>query len=91
MASESNTGPVPLPTGLTVITHQRVGDRPLPPQVQAGERLTHILGTDDTFEDLRLTWLTPHGREALGGRPFGDGTPPGPTLDAERVPAGHGA
>ena len=24
-------------------------------------------------------WLTPHGREALGGRPFGDGTPPGPT------------
>jgi glutathionyl-hydroquinone reductase len=36
-------------------------------------------------------WLTPHGREALGGRPFGDGTPPGPTRDAERVPAGHGA
>ncbi|MBB0232350.1 glutathione S-transferase family protein, partial [Streptomyces calidiresistens] len=23
-------------------------------------------------------WLTPHGREELGGRPFGDGTPPGP-------------
>nr|WP_235926192.1 glutathione S-transferase C-terminal domain-containing protein [Actinokineospora pegani] len=23
-------------------------------------------------------WLTPHGRESLGGRPFGDGTPPGP-------------
>ena len=23
-------------------------------------------------------WLTPHGREALGGRPFGDGTPPPP-------------
>ena len=23
-------------------------------------------------------WTTPHGREALGGRPFGDGTPPGP-------------
>ena len=22
-------------------------------------------------------WLTPHGRESLGGRPFGDGTPPG--------------
>jgi putative glutathione S-transferase len=36
-------------------------------------------------------WLTPHGREALGGRPFGDGTPPGPPLDAERVPVGHGA
>jgi putative glutathione S-transferase len=36
-------------------------------------------------------WLTPHGREALGGKPFGDGTPPGPTRDGERVPAGHGA
>jgi putative glutathione S-transferase len=31
-------------------------------------------------------WLTPHGREALGGRPFGDGTPPGPTSPAETVP-----
>jgi putative glutathione S-transferase len=36
-------------------------------------------------------WSTPHGREALGGRPFGDGKPPGPTRDGERVPAGHGA
>ncbi len=36
-------------------------------------------------------WLTPHGREALGGRPFGDGTPPGPVPDGERVQAGHGA
>ena len=36
-------------------------------------------------------WLTPHGREALGGRPFGDGTPPGPTRDGEQVPPGHGA
>jgi glutathionyl-hydroquinone reductase len=36
-------------------------------------------------------WLTPHGREALGGRPFGDGTAPGPTLPGERVPPGHGA
>ncbi len=34
-------------------------------------------------------WLTPHGREALGGRPFGDGTPPGPPLVAERVVEGH--
>ena len=24
-------------------------------------------------------WLIPHGREQLGGRPFGDGTPPPPT------------
>jgi putative glutathione S-transferase len=36
-------------------------------------------------------WLTPHGREALGGKPFGDGTPPGPTRAGERVPEGHGA
>ena len=36
-------------------------------------------------------WLTPHGREALGGRPFGDGTPPGPPSPEETVPAGHGA
>jgi putative glutathione S-transferase len=31
-------------------------------------------------------WLTPHGRAALGGRPFGDGTPPPPPPEAERVP-----
>jgi putative glutathione S-transferase len=36
-------------------------------------------------------WLIPHGREQLGGRPFGDGTPPPPTAAAERVAAGHGA
>jgi putative glutathione S-transferase len=35
-------------------------------------------------------WLTPHGREALGGRPFGDGTPPGPPPPGEVVP-GPGA
>ncbi|MGW4092798.1 glutathione S-transferase family protein [Nocardia sp. NPDC004750] len=34
-------------------------------------------------------WLTPHGREALGGRPFGDGTPPPPPASGERVPAIH--
>ncbi|MEV0644405.1 glutathione S-transferase C-terminal domain-containing protein [Phytomonospora sp. NPDC050363] len=34
-------------------------------------------------------WLEPHGREELGGRPFGDGTPPGPPSAAETVPAGH--
>ncbi|MFB9838797.1 glutathione S-transferase family protein [Actinoallomurus acaciae] len=32
-------------------------------------------------------WLTPHGRERLGGRPFGDGTPPGPVADGEAVTA----
>ena len=36
-------------------------------------------------------WLTEHGREALGGRPFGDGSPPPPPKEAEVVPAGHGA
>jgi putative glutathione S-transferase len=36
-------------------------------------------------------WLAPHGREALGGRPFGDGSPPGPPPEAERVMPGHGA
>ncbi|MFE2236965.1 glutathione S-transferase family protein [Streptomyces sp. JL2001] len=34
-------------------------------------------------------WLTPHGRHALGGRPFGDGTPPGQVAAGEQVPAGH--
>ncbi|MFP7760025.1 glutathione S-transferase family protein [Marisediminicola sp. LYQ134] len=36
-------------------------------------------------------WLDAHGRESLGGRPFGDGTPPDAPLESERVPAGHGA
>jgi len=31
-------------------------------------------------------WLTAHGREELGGHPFGDGTPPGPPPEGERVP-----
>ncbi|MCW2741631.1 MAG: gto2, partial [Blastococcus sp.] len=35
-------------------------------------------------------WLTPHGRESLGGSPFGDGTPPGPVAPGEEVPADHG-
>lgn len=34
-------------------------------------------------------WLTPHGREELGGSPFGDGTPPGPVAAGEEVPADH--
>ncbi|WP_210587190.1 glutathione S-transferase family protein [Streptomyces sp. GESEQ-35] len=32
-------------------------------------------------------WRTPHHRERLGGRPFGEGTPPGPVPAAEEVPA----
>jgi putative glutathione S-transferase len=35
-------------------------------------------------------WLTPHGREELGGRPFGDGTAPGPPPAGERVPRSGG-
>ena len=34
-------------------------------------------------------WATPHGREQLGGRPFGEGTSPGPPARHERVPADH--
>ena len=35
-------------------------------------------------------WLSPHGRESLGGSPFGDGSPPGPVVSGEEVPADHG-
>ncbi|GHE50323.1 glutathione-dependent reductase [Streptomyces longispororuber] len=31
-------------------------------------------------------WLTPHHREQLGGRPFGEGTAPGPVPQGEEVP-----
>jgi glutathionyl-hydroquinone reductase len=34
-------------------------------------------------------WLEPHSREQLGGRPFGDGTPPGPPVAGELVPPEH--
>jgi putative glutathione S-transferase len=34
-------------------------------------------------------WLTPHGRESLGGRPFGDGTAPPAVDPVESVPASH--
>jgi glutathionyl-hydroquinone reductase len=34
-------------------------------------------------------WLDPHGREAFGGRPFGDGTPPGPVASGEAVHPDH--
>ncbi|GAB2589097.1 glutathione S-transferase family protein [Kribbella endophytica] len=33
-----------------------------------------------------VNWQMPHGREALGGEPFGKGTPPGPVREGERVP-----
>jgi putative glutathione S-transferase len=34
-------------------------------------------------------WTSAHGREALGGRPFGDGTPPPPPASEEAVPREH--
>ncbi|GAB3524066.1 glutathione S-transferase family protein [Arthrobacter monumenti] len=34
-------------------------------------------------------WMSEHGREELGGRPFGDGTAPGTVRDDEKVTAGH--
>jgi putative glutathione S-transferase len=34
-------------------------------------------------------WLSAHGRESLGGRPFGDGTPPGPPSPGETVAPEH--
>jgi putative glutathione S-transferase len=36
-------------------------------------------------------WMTPHHREDLGGRPFGDGTPPDAPPADELVPVEHGA
>ncbi|MFN2555373.1 MAG: glutathione S-transferase family protein [Nitriliruptorales bacterium] len=36
-----------------------------------------------------MNWGSPHGREALGGRPFGDGTPPGPPPPHEAVLRAH--
>ncbi|MGB3769917.1 MAG: glutathione S-transferase C-terminal domain-containing protein [Rhodococcus sp. (in: high G+C Gram-positive bacteria)] len=37
------------------------------------------------------SWLSPHGREALGGSPFGDGTPPPAPKTGEEIPAEHWA
>ncbi len=34
-------------------------------------------------------WLEPHGRETLGGRPFGEGTAPSPPKSDEVVPTDH--
>jgi glutathionyl-hydroquinone reductase len=36
-------------------------------------------------------WLSEHHRDVLGGRPFGDGTAPGPVAPGEEVPTCHGA
>lgn len=37
------------------------------------------------------SWLSPHGREELGGSPFGDGTAPGPVRADEEVSEDHTA
>ncbi|MEV3936417.1 glutathione S-transferase C-terminal domain-containing protein [Glycomyces sp. NPDC049804] len=34
-------------------------------------------------------WLSDHGRESLGGKPFGDGTAPGPVAEEERPPGAN--
>ena len=54
----------------------------------------HYYGVHDTINPSGIVplgpdvsgFLTPHDRERLGGRPFGDGTPPGPPPGSERVP-----
>ncbi|MFI6366445.1 glutathione S-transferase family protein [Nocardia sp. NPDC050630] len=51
--------------------------------VHADINPTQIVPKGPDLTDL----LTPHGREGLGGRPFGDGTPPPPPPLTERVPA----
>ena len=55
--------------------------------VQSGINPSRIVPTGPDLSN----WLTPHDRESLGGRPFGDGTPPGPVVAGEEVPVGHTA
>ena len=45
-------------------------------------------GIVPTGPDL-MAWLAPHGRASLGGRPFGDGTPPAPPTASEQVDPSH--
>ncbi|MFJ8944684.1 glutathione S-transferase family protein [Streptomyces sp. NPDC102395] len=52
-------------------------------QVHAGINPTRIVPLGPDLSG----WLTPHHRQELGGRPFGDGTPPGPVRAGEEVPA----
>jgi putative glutathione S-transferase len=59
-------------------------------QIKAHYYITHVdinpTGIVPKGPDASV-WLEPHGREALGGRPFGDGTPPGAPVEGEAVPA----
>ena len=72
--------------GPTPATCSRRRDSATPPTSCRSRQHYYIVHADinpdaDRAEGPELaSWLTPHGREALGGRPFGDGTPPGPTL-----------
>ncbi|MBC3983278.1 glutathione S-transferase C-terminal domain-containing protein [Streptomyces sp. AC536] len=52
-------------------------------QVHTGINPTRVVALGPDLAD----WLTPHHREELGGRPFGDGTPPGPVPPGEEVSA----
>ncbi|MFI6034921.1 glutathione S-transferase family protein [Streptomyces sp. NPDC051315] len=52
-------------------------------QVHSGINPTRIIPLGPELSG----WLTPHHREELGGRPFGDGTPPGPVRAGEEVPS----
>jgi glutathionyl-hydroquinone reductase len=50
-------------------------------QVQTSINPTQIVPLGPNLSGL----TSPHGRESLGGRPFGDGTPPGPPPAAEVI------
>ena len=61
--------------------------------VDFGQIKTHYYGVHRSINPSGIVpkgpeldgWLTAHGRESLGGRPFGDGTPPGPVHAGEEV------
>ncbi|MFI0777492.1 glutathione S-transferase family protein [Streptomyces sp. NPDC021212] len=50
-------------------------------QVHTSVNPTRIVPLGPDLSD----WSAPHGREELGGRPFGDGTPPGPVPPGEAI------
>ena len=51
-------------------------------QVHTGVNPTQVVPNGPVLSE----WDLPHGREQLGGRPFGDGIPPGPPPPAETLP-----
>lgn len=62
--------------------------------IDFGQIKTHYYAVHTDINPTRVVpvgpdlsnWRTPHGRETLGGRPFGDGTAPPPPAPSERVP-----